>query len=124
MNKIWFSKLSDPQEFPDIKQYPNFLLPYNFLMKRKGYENIQLEIGSPTNSPFAGLKEMQENINKLYSQIQDNIKNMGVSKMLIPCTNPGMNAIIKLNLDCDHDWKQYQGFTENYDYCSKCDIKK
>lgn len=25
---------------------------------------------------------------------------------------------------CNHSWKSYQGFSENYDYCEKCDIKK
>lgn len=25
---------------------------------------------------------------------------------------------------CYHDWKQYTGFTESYEYCAKCDKKK
>lgn len=25
---------------------------------------------------------------------------------------------------CFHDWKQYTGFTESYEYCTKCDKKK
>lgn len=25
---------------------------------------------------------------------------------------------------CWHEWKHYQGFTENYDYCTKCDAKR
>lgn len=29
----------------------------------------------------------------------------------------------KLNT-CNHSWKSYQGFSENYDYCEKCDEKK
>ena len=26
--------------------------------------------------------------------------------------------------ECMHVWKNYQGFTDNYDYCEKCDLKK
>jgi hypothetical protein len=25
---------------------------------------------------------------------------------------------------CTHSWKSYQGFTQQYDYCEKCDAKK
>lgn len=25
---------------------------------------------------------------------------------------------------CLHDWQHYHGFTERYDYCSKCDLKR
>ena len=25
---------------------------------------------------------------------------------------------------CLHDWKNYEGFTESYDYCDKCDKKR
>jgi hypothetical protein len=24
---------------------------------------------------------------------------------------------------CIHDWVKYEGFTEMYNYCSKCDLK-
>ncbi len=37
-------------------------------------------------------------------------------------TNNTPKVILKSN--CNHNWKSYQGFTENYDYCSKCDLKK
>lgn len=25
---------------------------------------------------------------------------------------------------CQHQWKKYEGFTEIYDYCEKCDLKR
>lgn len=25
--------------------------------------------------------------------------------------------------ECEHDWKDYQGFTDSFKYCSKCDEK-
>lgn len=25
---------------------------------------------------------------------------------------------------CNHQWKTYSGFTNSYDYCSKCDLKR
>jgi hypothetical protein len=25
---------------------------------------------------------------------------------------------------CDHNWKLYEGFSESYDYCEKCGVKK
>jgi hypothetical protein len=28
------------------------------------------------------------------------------------------------NPNCDHSWTTYQGFTECYDYCTKCDTKR
>lgn len=43
----------------------------------------------------------------------------------IPCTSPGYNTTIKLNMDCDHDWKIYQGLNQTDTYCTKCnEIKK
>ena len=27
-------------------------------------------------------------------------------------------------IKCSHDWKEYIGFTERYNYCSKCDVKE
>jgi hypothetical protein len=29
-----------------------------------------------------------------------------------------------IDIICSHSWKQYQGFTETYDYCVKCDKKR
>ena len=29
-----------------------------------------------------------------------------------------------LSLACEHAWKQYFGFNDSYDYCSKCDEKR
>ncbi len=26
--------------------------------------------------------------------------------------------------ECEHEWKQYVGFTETYTYCKKCDKKE
>lgn len=28
------------------------------------------------------------------------------------------------NYDCDHSWREYNGFNEVYEYCTKCDKKK
>lgn len=28
------------------------------------------------------------------------------------------------NKVCDHQWQQYNGFSENYEFCTKCDCKK
>lgn len=37
----------------------------------------------------------------------------------------GYDAAIGLILNiCNHSWKSYQGFSENYEYCEKCDEKK
>jgi hypothetical protein len=82
--------------------YQNFMLPYNFLQKRKGYSQFNLVLEP-------GLGTLQKEINELYDMIQNNNRTM---------TIPG------LKVGCDHTWKQYQGFTENYEYCSKCDLKK
>lgn len=24
---------------------------------------------------------------------------------------------------CEHEWRLYEGFTERFDYCVKCDVK-
>lgn len=29
-----------------------------------------------------------------------------------------------VNFTCAHEWKQYYGFNEDYEYCTKCDVKK
>ena len=28
------------------------------------------------------------------------------------------------NNECNHEWKEYEGITQKYNYCVKCDIKK
>ena len=38
-------------------------------------------------------------------------------------------AILKMyegviEIKCSHDWKEYIGFTERYNYCTKCDTKE
>lgn len=38
-------------------------------------------------------------------------------------------AILKMyegvtKVECAHDWKEYIGFTERYNYCTKCDTKE
>lgn len=27
-------------------------------------------------------------------------------------------------IGCYHDWKEYRGFNNDYEYCTKCDIKR
>ena len=32
--------------------------------------------------------------------------------------------IVTAGHSCDHSWKLYEGFTNRYEYCEKCDVKK
>jgi hypothetical protein len=90
MNKIYFSQLSDPEEFPDIKY-----LPWN-----------QVYI---LDQDYEAWMDMRKEQNKaLYDAM-----NLGTGFMKMP-----------YNIGCDHKWKFYQGFSETYSYCEKCDEKK
>lgn len=31
---------------------------------------------------------------------------------------------MKVSAECEHEWKQYVGFTDAYDFCGKCDKKR
>ena len=43
---------------------------------------------------------------------------------LIPGKNQNTTDFASIKLTCDHEWKEYRGFTENYSYCKKCDEKR
>ena len=34
-----------------------------------------------------------------------------------------INEVLKAH-SCSHEWKKYEGFTEVYNYCTKCDVKE
>lgn len=53
--------------------------------------------------------KMQHEINKLCADMLINQELMAKPKLLVTC---------------NHSWKYYQGFTENYEYCVLCDQKK
>lgn len=36
----------------------------------------------------------------------------------------GYEGLSKLNFYCNHEYKFYQGLKEQYEYCTKCDVKK
>jgi hypothetical protein len=31
---------------------------------------------------------------------------------------------LQTNTKCDHEWKKYTGLKEEFEYCSKCDVKR
>ena len=42
-----------------------------------------------------------------------------------PKLPPGLhNALIKSNMICSHEWKNYVGLMESFEFCAKCDEKK
>lgn len=43
---------------------------------------------------------------------------------LVSGKNQNFPDFSKVRLSCDHEWKDYKGFTENYSYCKKCDEKR
>ncbi len=58
----------------------------------------------------------QDEIDKLVDEINEALgKNPGIKKMI---EESGLET------DCWHDWKSYKGFTESYDYCTKCPAKR
>jgi hypothetical protein len=82
-DKLYFSCISDPEEFPDS------ILWFD--------EELELN-------------ELQ------YKHLHDAIKyGTGFMKISTP---------EKITNGCDHKWKLYQGFSETYNYCEKCDEKR
>lgn len=65
----------------------------------------------------AFIKETQDKMKELYTKIQKDIAIFGTGYTKIYVDDPIPNI-------CSHSWKSYQGFSESYDYCEKCDLKK
>lgn len=62
----------------------------------------------------------QEEIDKLVEEINENLgKNSGFKKMI---EESGLD--LSETTGCWHDWKNYKGFTDNFDYCVKCGVKR
>ena len=38
--------------------------------------------------------------------------------------NLGIDDLKVSEAECEHKWKKYQGFTDSYDYCDTCGVKK
>lgn len=117
MNEVWFSHLSDPEEFPEVK-----IVPCSYLNEFESYY-INFEEWDTSRwdgvSSTLGLEKMQE----AFNQMADDMIVFGTCFVKLECSNPGANATIQLNI-CNHKWKHYQGFSEEYDYCEACDAKR
>lgn len=88
------------------------------------------------------LKSMQEEINKLYSNIHTSMSIMGEPKIFnddyicysisndqnlinkIKDKSGQINVpMLEIGTTCEHESKHYVGFTQEYNYCTKCNIK-
>lgn len=95
---VWISNIS--------RNYAIIKSSYQ-IQKRRGLENI---IGKSYNAQ-SGVLDFN-----LLQKAFNRAANTGLF---------GEYSPVSESLDnCDHSWKQYQGFTENYEYCIKCDLKK
>lgn len=54
-----------------------------------------------------------EDIEKLLKELK------GGNQVHYPWSDPPITSE-----ECSHDWKHYEGFSEVYDYCIYCDIRK
>lgn len=109
MNEVWFSNLSDPEEFPKVQIVPDYTLRHNEVYL------LDFDVWKHRGSSVASIAEIQKNINKWYNNV--------IVTGKLECVDPGMNAVVQLNA-CDHKWKHYQGFSETYEYCEACDEKR
>jgi hypothetical protein len=58
-------------------------------------------------------------IQEISSKDLDTIKTLKVGDIVA-----GINSEFPKSMDCDHNWKSYQGLTEAYSYCTLCDKKE
>lgn len=61
---------------------------------------------------YDALAEIQKEIDRIHAKIAENTKLMAAPNIRI------------FNDDCEHEYKQYLGLSESYEYCMKCDAKK
>lgn len=62
----------------------------------------------------------QEEIDKLCEEITNALHNNSEFKKMIEESGLDQSS----TTGCWHEWKSYQGFTDNYDYCDKCGVKR
>lgn len=80
--------------------------------------------------PDESLSTLQKEFNQLSSQMLENqaILGQSVVKVTLDENNnwkteyPG-EFVGPVQPTCEHEWKQYVGLTESYNYCNKCDLK-
>ena len=36
----------------------------------------------------------------------------------------GWSGAVKVDIGCNHEYKRYEGFTDTFEYCTKCQEKK
>lgn len=123
-------------------QYPlndfgkvNLLKESGGIVKRIGYKGTGNDIFQMTADEV--LAPYQSEIEKIYTEIIKNQVIMG--SPMIPITQesddmlqfsyPNINTINSslskaMEKECLHSWKSYEGFTNRYHYCEKCDLKK
>ncbi len=63
----------------------------------------------------------QEEIDALCKEISDALDKNGEFKKMIDESGLDLDTH---DTNCWHEWKSYQGFSEQYDYCNKCGVKR
>lgn len=63
------------------------------------------------------------NNNVLIEGIKEGCKesSSGITYLVLDDIDPQEDSLIN---QCIHTWKQYQGFSETYEYCTECDEKR
>lgn len=63
---------------------------------------------------------------ELLKHFEEHIKTLNSSKFVPFYIDPETLKIENVYPDdwCYHEWKTYEGITDKYDYCIKCDVKK
>jgi hypothetical protein len=98
------------------RPYPGRYFYIHFDRVYATYPNQQFPIPSwptpqlPNPQPLFSVEQTHNDTAMLKKRYED----YDFDKILSPDTT----------IACMHTWKQYQGFTESYKYCSKCDAKE
>jgi hypothetical protein len=78
-------------------------MKYDFNMVRLSAIDELIESGVLTEN------DIREAVNAVYNSMMDAmIYGTGIVEMLI---------------ECNHEWQHYEGISEKYDFCKKCDVK-
>lgn len=115
---------------PEIKDDPLFGVDSSgyknwYPIPRSGHYEIK------TNFSMAEeLQPLQMEINKIASQIFEQQLIIGQSAVKVTLdennnwkTEYPAEFVGPVQPTCEHEWKQYVGLTESYNYCNKCDLK-
>lgn len=79
-------------------------------------------LGMPGDPNYKPSPETEETIELVRNYVDEDIEELR-KQFYVQFKNPGWITCDEDFKTCNHAWAKYEGFTETYNYCTKCDEK-